>query len=74
MPKPVSIYDAARRVVQAERMHLIDGYLVSTYVEGRDVELMPAHRRGYERPPHPSRQCDIVNGWDDISQFVPGKR
>jgi hypothetical protein len=27
MPKPVSIYDAARWVIQAERMRLIDGYL-----------------------------------------------
>jgi hypothetical protein len=74
MPKPVSIYDAARWVIQAEGIRLIDRYFVPTNVEGRDVKLVPVHRCGYERLPYATGQGDIVNSWDNISQLVPCKR
>jgi hypothetical protein len=74
MSKPVCIYDAAGWVIQAEVIRLIDRYLVSANVEGRDVELVPVHRCGYERLPYATGHGDIMNSWDNISQLVPCKR
>ena len=36
--------------------------------------MMPVHRRGHDRLPDSARQRDVINRWNDVGQFVPGKR
>lgn len=74
MPKPVCIDDATGRIVQTESVSLINAQFLAAEIEGRDVELMPVHEGRDDRLPDSPGHGNVMNSWNDVSQFVSSKR
>jgi hypothetical protein len=72
--EPEGIDDAARSVVDAKGVRLVNLDLVAADVEGGSVELVSADGGRHAWLLGSAGQRDIVRGRDDVGQLMPGER
>ena len=72
--QPECIDNTARRVIQAERVDVVQLHPDAPHLECGGIELMPVHRRGHDGLPRTAGYRNVMNGRDDVSQLVPGQR